>query len=769
MLRNASVRVAVVVTAVLVASVTVVTDAEGSTASAPALEIVSPRNATQVAGSATIPVDVAVHERILRSSVRITLHTGGTTRRVVPVSVTRQRITATIPIGDVAEGVSAVQVTAAGPRRASYEAWSFISFEPRIDVSDADRCEVLGQPRCLLPFPSNRWTRRDTSTATRLRVDFAPDALPRNTAGVHVDPTEWNRNDGFSPGSALVVHVPGVDLEQSRLPTIGDMGAYADPDAGVVVVDTVTGERWPVWAELDAWATSDATRALVIRPAKNFLEGRRYAVALRDLRDAAGNVIAAEREFEVLRDGIWTFIPEVNRRAWSMARTFTDLEKAGVDRDDLYLAWDFTVASERNLSERVLKMRDDAFARIAGTGAPAFTVTSVQDDVSSTIWRRVRGTIAVPKYLTGTGAPGSRINYGPDGLPARNGTYAAEFVCNVPRSVYSGTGDTVTPGRALVYGHGLLGSKEEINGFGDLGNTYRFVGCAVDWIGMSTADVPNVLAILQDLSKFPSLPDRSQQSFVNFQFLARAMKHPNGFVSHPAFRAGASSKPVIATGQVFFNGNSQGGIMGGAATAISTEWTRAVLGVPGMNYSTLLTRSVHWDTFSPPLFASYPDELDRTVGYSLIQMLWDRAEANGYAHHLTDDPLPNTPPHDVLLIEAFGDHQVANVATETMARTIGAKVWSPPLAPGRTDLANPFWALDAVPSVPYRESVLVVWDFGTPAPPQQNLPPRPPEYGSDPHGRGRNEPRVAQQVSDFLRSNGFFTDHCAGGPCQSNA
>ncbi|GIU90636.1 MAG: hypothetical protein KatS3mg010_1735 [Acidimicrobiia bacterium] len=225
-----------------------------------------------------------------------------------------------------------------------------------------------------------------------------------------------------------------------------------------------------MWAELDAWATSDATRALVIRPAKNFLEGRRYAVALRDLRDAAGNVIAAEREFEVLRDGIWTFIPEVNRRAWSMARTFADLEKAGVDRDDLYLAWDFTVASERNLSERVLKMRDDAFARIAGTGAPAFTVTAVQDDVSSTIWRRVRGTIAVPKYLTGTGAPGSRINYGPDGLPARNGTYAAEFVCNVPRSVYSGTGDTVTPGRALVYGHGLLGSKEEVNGFGDLGN-----------------------------------------------------------------------------------------------------------------------------------------------------------------------------------------------------------------------------------------------------------------------------------------------------------
>lgn len=768
MVRNTIVRRLAVTAVLAVAVATTGAVPSGATATPPELVVVSPRNATQVAGSTEIAVEVAVTGR-LHGPVRITLHTGGEQRRIRPTRVTRDRVTATIPIGEIAEGLSALQASAPGPNRTSVDGWSFFSYEPRIDVSDADRCEVLGQPRCLLPFPSNRWTRPDPTAATGRRIAFAPDALPRNTAGVHVDPTEWNRNDGFSPGSALVVHVPGVDLARSNLPTIDDMGAYARPDAGVVVVDTVTGERWPVWAELDAWATSDETRTLIIRPAKNFLEGRRYAVALRNLRDASGAPIPPAREFEVIRDGIWTFIPAVNARAMSMAQTFRDLEEAGIARSELYLAWDFRVASERNLSERVLRMRDDAFAQIGGTGAPRFTVTSVQDDVSASVWRRVRGTISVPLYLTGTGAPGSRINYGPDGLPARNGTYAAEYVCNIPRSVYPGTGDSVQPGRGLVYGHGLLGSKEEVNAFGDLGNAHRFVGCAVDWIGMSAADVPNVLAILQDLSRFPTLADRAQQSFVNFQFLARAMKHPRGFVSHPAFRAGTSSRPVIATGEVFFNGNSQGGVMGGAATAISTEWTRAALGVPGMNYSTLLTRSIHWDTFSPPMFASYPDEIDRTVGYTLIQMLWDRAETNGYAQHLTDDPLPNTPAHDVLLIEAFGDHQVANVATETMARTIGARIWSPPLAPGRTDLAKPFFGLSPVPSVPYRDSVLVVWDFGTPAPPRQNLPPRPPQYGTDPHGRGRNEPRIAQQVSDFLRPGGSFTDRCGGGPCRSGA
>ena len=35
--------------------------------------------------------------------------------------------------------------------------------------------------------------------------------MPRNVANKPIDPTEWNRNDGFSPGQEIVVHVPGLD------------------------------------------------------------------------------------------------------------------------------------------------------------------------------------------------------------------------------------------------------------------------------------------------------------------------------------------------------------------------------------------------------------------------------------------------------------------------------------------------------------------------------------------------------------------------------
>ena len=62
---------------------------------------------------------------------------------------------------------------------------------------------------------------------------------------------------------------------------------------------------------------------------------------------------------------------------------------------------------------------------------------------------------------------------------------------------------------------------------------------------------------------------------------------------------------------------SLSGIFGGAATAISKEWTRAVLGVPAMNYSELLPRSVDFDPFLPLLSAAYPDERLHTL---LVQL-----------------------------------------------------------------------------------------------------------------------------------------------------
>jgi hypothetical protein len=299
-----------------------------------------------------------------------------------------------------------------------------------------------------------------------------------------------------------------------------------------------------------------------------------------------------------------------------------------------------------------------------------------------------------------------------------------------------------------------------VDGFSPLAQSADALICATDWIGMTSADIPNIITVLGDLSRFPTLVDRLQQGILHTLFLARLLKDPNGFASDPAFQLG--NRPALAIGDVGFNGNSQGGILGGAATAVSTEWTRAVLGVPGMNFSTLIPRSVDFTPLVSIFSAAYPSAADRAVVFSLMQMLWDRGETDGYAQHMTDRPYPGTPSHTVLLIEAFGDHQVANVTTQVEARTIGARVHQPALATGRA-AGNPFFGLDPIPGGDYTGSALVVWDYGTPAPPDGAVAPG---QGADPHALGALEPRVGQQAIAFL--DGRFLDVCNGQPCHSS-
>src|SRR6266436_277904 len=108
---------------------------------------------------------------------------------------------------------------------------------------------------------------------------------------------------------------------------------------------------------------------------------------------------------------------------------------------------------------------------------------------------------------------------------------------------------------------------------------------------------------------------------------------------------------------------SQGGIMGGAASALSTEWTRAILGVPGMDYGgVLLNRSVDWNAFKSIFDVAYKGPVDEQVALQLGQLLWDRGENEGYAQHLTAHPYTGIPAKQIFIIENYGDHQVSNVA-----------------------------------------------------------------------------------------------------------
>jgi hypothetical protein len=66
--------------------------------------------------------------------------------------------------------------------------------------------------------------------------------MPVNAAGVQVDPTEWNRNDGFSPGAMALADVPGLDLQATfglpdRVEVLDRPYLSMAPDAPIVLLD----------------------------------------------------------------------------------------------------------------------------------------------------------------------------------------------------------------------------------------------------------------------------------------------------------------------------------------------------------------------------------------------------------------------------------------------------------------------------------------------------------------------------------------------------
>lgn len=552
-------------------------------------------------------------------------------------------------------------------------------------------CDPLIDEKCVLPYPTDTFLAADPSTPTGRRLAYPPASLPANASGKHVDPTDWNTLDGFSPGSMIIALFPDtgapVDPSATNVAFYTDFARSLDADHPTVLLDTVTGERVPHFAEMDANTDDVTKRALIIRPARRLENGRRYVVAIRNLADVNGTAIAPRLVFRALRDGMdapaetcgspcGAFVDRFGDRYETI---FSDLAAAGVARDDLLLAWDFTTASDEALTGWMVSIRDQAFA----LPTPSFTVDSVDDGggagFDANVFRRIEGTFQAPLFMTAD-APASRLNL-VDGVPAQNGWATVPWVVDIPRSAIPPMSGTYVPARGSLWGHGLLGDRYQLGGLSTFANANGIVMAAVDMQGMAEEDVaPAVLQIVGDISKFHFIPERLHQGILHHLLLGRLLQDGvAGFVSDPAFQT-ASGDPLIDTTRVYYSGGSQGGIFGLTIMAVATNFERGFLAVPGANYSTLLRRAAPFKLFLDLLRPAYPDRLDETIGIALIQQLWDRADPNGYLPHIVPGDLSDPPvPHRVLLHMATCDSQVSNLGTEIALRSLGIPQIAPPL------------------------------------------------------------------------------------------
>ncbi len=599
-------------------------------------------------------------------------------------------------------------------------------------------CDPIAPAYCAFPFPSNVYTVADDQSATGRRVNLGEATLPAPNTGITIDPAPWNLADGFSPGGAILVHLPGASEEGlARQDRIDDSVSDGTTTA---LVDADTLELVPHFAELDLNKTSADTRTLIVRPAQRLKTGHRYLVAVRGVVNAQGDPIEASEAFAALRDGTDSTEPSVEDRRALYGDIFARLAEAGVDKQDLIVAWDFTTASQDNLTRWALQMRDESFAAL-GDAAPTWSLTEeVSDWENDTIMHRLKGTFEAPLYMTGPGS-GQRLNLDADGVLTQNGTVDVPFEIIIPNVAANG------PVALMQHGHGLLGSYTQIESshFREVADQYGYAVFGVDLVGMATNDVATIAGALVtgDIGGLAKMTDRLHQGTLNHLLAMRVMHE--GLASDPTYGA------LLNGDERYYYGISQGGIFGGVYMGLSTEVTRGVLDVPGQPYNLLLRRSVDFDGYLDILAGAFDDDRDIAYGLTLIQMLWDRSEPTGYSAHIRD-PLPGTPAHEVLMTAAVGDHQVTTLGAHHMARTVGATH----LDTG----VRSVYDLEAQTD-PVTGSAYVEYDFGLPEDPLCNLPQR---ECDDPHGKLRRLPAAREQIDTFLRT-GMVENYCDGGVC----
>jgi len=57
----------------------------------------------------------------------------------------------------------------------------------KIDVSEAEYCDILQSTKCLYPFPSNHFTVPDPGTDTGLRINLSRISMPQNILGKQIE------------------------------------------------------------------------------------------------------------------------------------------------------------------------------------------------------------------------------------------------------------------------------------------------------------------------------------------------------------------------------------------------------------------------------------------------------------------------------------------------------------------------------------------------------------------------------------------------------
>jgi hypothetical protein len=624
-----------------------------------------------------------------------------------------------------------------------------------VSIDVADGCNPLSPSgACLFPYPSSAYTTEDATSATGVRVSLRADKLPLRDGVTPIDVAPYNTADGFSPAVPILVHF-GVDVDLAPLPGQLSIERSLAPaeDSPVALFNRETGRRVSFFVEMDQNRRDDypGRYAFIIRPVEPMDMGARHVVLLRDdLRDAGGAPLPTSAAFLALRDGAPTNSEAVESLRDHYEDIFQFAEQQGYERGRLLLAWDFPVASEGYLLGSVLSMREKALKEAGETGM-AYTITEVQESPNEHLAKIVFGDFEVPTFLRDDDSFEYDADHHPIRQPA-NRKYP--FTMLIPKKA-----DLGEPLPLVVLGHGIFGEgRGFLTAGGDgaaiqaLSQELGVVAIATDWIGLSNKDLLRIAGeVAPNLDRLSLITDQLQQSLINTLVMTKLAR--GALQDDPKVKVGDNK--LIDLSRMYYWGASLGGIQGSAFISISPDIPRAVFGVPGCAWSTMLTRSIVFPPIQSLLEPHYPDPLDFSLAISFLQGKFDHADPVNLTKLMFKSPLPDAPEGRIVVLqEAIGDSQVPNISSEMLARAIGVKLLTPSV--------DPVFGLEAV-TAPTEDSVLVHYkldDFDDPLPPSSNLPPS----GENGVHHAMNFVETAQAQIGYLFVSGVVQNFCVG-PC----
>jgi hypothetical protein len=216
-----------------------------------------------------------------------------------------------------------------------------------------------------------------------------------------------------------------------------------------------------------------------------------------------------------------------------------------------------------------------------------------------------------------------------------------------------------------------------------------------------------------------------------------------------------------------------GSVYGGSLTALSPHFDYSVLDLAGMNWSLIIRRSNVWSGYALAYEPAYPDSLVQALGLSLIQMIWDRADSNGYANHITDDALPGSKLSRIIIQSPLGDQILTETAAELMQRSLETKRHNPSIVEGRHIAVEPYIGIAPITTYPFEGNAVMHWDSGpfpidghdgTPLQRTENLPRN---LGYDTHSMPIGQPGTWEQKNTFWRT-GEVINVCGAQPCYAD-